>query len=726
MKQIINKGLYKEGLKQTALVAVIYFCIVELIGAVVAFSNVSYAANQELNNGSVEKMLIDGIDFNPLYMLSFALFVPLMGLVAFHFLNARNKSDFYHSLPHKRKTIFVSYTLSIITWLVVILAITSLTSFCIYFLNARYFSIGFQSIFTYIFTIFSASILVLGAGLLAVSITGTIFTNIITASLVLFLPRTIMTLFVMTVQRNAPVLSNGGLGLISDSGYNLVFGFAASILGISSGDIFTEVNYGIYSLILGVIYIIIGGILFSLRKSETAGSPALSKKVHAIIRISLSFFVSVIATTVLFNNTESTVTIIALYLISLVVYFSYEIITKKTFKTIPKTVPALGILAALNVVFALAVVGVSSTLLNVNWEVDRIDSISISYQEDMYQSPSYEDYLMDDTTIKNPEVLNLVSELLTQNQEAAKIEENNFYIYNSFNHIIVRMKNGKTYHRSLYLSDEDYLRFQQAILKSEVKESVFSEIPEEVGSISINSMTQNFTEEDTNNIYNTFKEEVTGLSTDQWASYLITNGTLSSTLPYVKAMEMAEDTTQTITYSSQNLPSISLSGYYGVKKYQSIYTISPDLTPKTFSLICELGNTNSKEEFLSYWNAYQENGIQYLDYDQVPDSEGGLSVYGINFSGYNPDTNAIFDEYYNNSNALGSSFDQMEPILTALDKALQNNITTVDYSKPVVYVTIDAEKYVVRNNDIYITNSERLCYIVNLDPKDFPQSKYQG
>lgn len=726
MKHLFHKGLYKEGLKQNSIIALIYFCIAEISAIIIPLSYIISASQEDLYYEYFQKTLIDGSQTNPIFYFSFLLFIPLMILNTFSFLNARNKSDFFHSIPHKRKTIFFSYILSIITWLVIILILSTLTSLCLYFFNGKYFSISFSSILVYLFNIFASCILTLGAGAIAISITGTIFTNIVTAGLILFLPRSILMIFFSAIQEKVPVLSDANLGFISNPNYNLFFGIFSGLIKGNSEDIYSVARYGLYSLAVGIVLIIIGCIFFTFRKSETAGSPALSRRIQAIIRIALSFIVSAVASLLLLQR-DDPLEIITFYVISIVVYFTYEIITRKSFKTFPRILPGLGVLAALNIAFVIGVSFISYQTLHTNWETDRIDSINISYAQNPSYTPSYADYLIDETKIKNQEVLQQVSSLLTKNQ-AAIIKDEKHFAYNDYyqilENIIIRMKNGKNYHRKIYLSKEESVKLQKALANSELKDSLLSSMPENPSSIHVKSDFFTYSKEDVDKIYNSFKEEVSAFTEQDWSTYILNNGdltTLSSSVSIINHQIYAQDKAETQYPSSDLFPiNLTLSGYYGVRKYNSVFNIN-SLTPKTLSLSFQLGNQLNLDKLTEAWDLYQKDGLQTIDSIWNETVEAGKIVSSLDISIVNPQTNYYFNQYYTIENASLIPLEAANLFSTVKEK-IESRSSEVNATKPTAYLRISVEDFVKNEEDTYVTNYNILTFAVNIDEKDLPNS----
>lgn len=726
MKSIFNKKLFKEGLKQNFLTGIIFFIIFEFISIIVAVGQVSSSLSYEARTGHRYITTVsDFFSVNPLLIVSFILLIPIMTICAFSFLNSRNKSDFYHSIPHKRQTVFISFTLSILVWLIAIFFVTLLTSFTIFLIFSKYFTLVFSSFFINIFCVISACVLVLGAGLIAMTLTGTLFSNIVTAGLILFLPRIILTLFSTIVSSLAPTLAENSLAFL-DPKHNVVFGFIASMFNMgSSVNSLNNIWSGVYTLILGFIFIAIAGFLFVHRKSEAAGSPAASKKVQAVIRISLSFLVSSVASCILVslsNSSDSISSVIYLYIASLLVYFIYEAITAKSFKNLHKVIPGVGILVGLNIIFVSAVLLTSNSIMNVNWKSDEIESISISYTEDPYNDPTYEDLKLSKTKINDADVIKQTAEILLENQSIFKDTSTYRYNYRELGHVIIRTKNGKTYHRKLYMSEKEFESYQQTVLKSDLKEKVFSDMPKNPTEVSIYSDTHrslgNLSPEQSKELYDFFKAEVDDLPVEAWANLLISKNALSSTFPNASNYALTydvydysghDDYINPIDLNNQNAIVFDVTGYIGTKMYNSRYIVT-DITPQTLTEIYEQINKNSLENEKDTWNNFVKNGIPknspYEEYVQFAISDAEISAY-------HPSKNLSRTDYlYSYEDLENKNYDK---IFAEIDKVVKEEDYKVDVKKPYVIISVSGEEYFQNNGEVFSGSIQSFSFCVNID-----------
>ena len=117
------------------------------------------------------------------------------------------------------------------------------------------------------------------------------------SGLIVFLPRFIILLIASTVTDSVATATMECPVWILDNSYNMltaqVFG-AFEPLYITSSSVsqmLLSIASNIYTLVLAVIYIVLGCVLFTKRKSETAGKPALGWKLQFAIRTAIGFVI---------------------------------------------------------------------------------------------------------------------------------------------------------------------------------------------------------------------------------------------------------------------------------------------------------------------------------------------------------------------------------------------------------------------------------------------------
>ncbi|HAC03289.1 MAG TPA: hypothetical protein DCE63_04945, partial [Eubacterium sp.] len=235
-------------------------------------------------------------------LIVIALITPVLCLYAWFFLNKRSTSDFYHSLSYKRQNLFLSRFAAITAWQIIIMLSTYVTGFICYHIFSKYFIVDYSTTFHVYAAEFLCALLCSAAIALACSVTGNIFSNICLSGIIIFLPRFILILVNSTVSNIYAAASSTHFMPLLDNSYNMLTGQFLSIfepVNFSSDNLSNMLLSGVsntYTLILAIIYAVIACALFTIRKSETAGKPALSWKLQFAIRCVIGFTISVFGT----------------------------------------------------------------------------------------------------------------------------------------------------------------------------------------------------------------------------------------------------------------------------------------------------------------------------------------------------------------------------------------------------------------------------------------------
>ncbi len=290
------------------------------------------------------------MDMNMYIMLVMYIFAPLMVMLLFGFMNKRRASDFYHSLPYSRACIYISFLSAVIVWCIIIIAAGSLVT-AVISLASDSLQLDYKSMLLSIIGAISGCVLTMAATVLAMTLTGTYLTNVITAILILFVPRGIMFACNRMFSAATPfvVLSEN---VLAGNESNIPFSLIVCILGyygIDEMKMFSSPLPSLYSAVLGLIYIFIGAACFVRRKSENATQATINRGLQAVLRMIPAIVISLVAVSVLFETHTSggqlgdsrKFVVVMSYVAAVVVYFLYEIITTRRIRKIYRTIPGL-------------------------------------------------------------------------------------------------------------------------------------------------------------------------------------------------------------------------------------------------------------------------------------------------------------------------------------------------------------------------------------------------
>lgn len=411
-------------------------------------------------------------------LLVVLLAAPLMTLMLFHFLDNRAASDLYHALPHKRITLYLSYAGAVLLWVVLLLVLGTLTSVITCGFTHKYITLLTDSLLPFAASLFCMSFLLVAGMLVSMSVTGTVFTNVLFAGILLFLPRLCVLGLQSSMANALPFLSDSaGTGFFRNannllfSGVNVAFSMSESD-GTSVETVFSPSWQAyLYTFLLGLLYFVIAAFLFRRRRSEAAGQSAPSRLLQHIYRIVVTMVICIFIVCAMFSEmTNGTLrdewfVFLVLYLVAALVYFAYELITTKKWRNLLTALPGLGIVALLNVGILLGMHAVEKHIVAQRPAMQEIESVSFCSTDgtDYISGSSYLNYrdyinlMSRDIAITDPTAVTLVSYYLDENLKTWEEGGNDAYQskyytegdYSSY-HVIVRTKD-QTLRRLIYV-----------------------------------------------------------------------------------------------------------------------------------------------------------------------------------------------------------------------------------------------------------------------------------
>ena len=380
----------------------------------------------------------------------------VLTFLAFDFLNSRSHSDFYHSLPNTRQSIFLSRMAAVMAMTVggiLCSCVVSLFGRLVWSLPINMGSYGYIILFS-----IAASTVMAGGVSLAKAITGTKLSNIVAVLLILYFPRLVLFILASFIESVAPVLVTSSMGFWFSFRYNLAF---APIGFIEMGD--KIMSYGpsiIYSLALGLAYAAFGLWAFVCRRSETADKAAPNKKLHRAYALALATPLSLVITNTIvdWNNWYFGVfsMIISLAVLNFIIYMVYEMVTIKNFKRAFSALPALLILGVVCIGLSIGAKSIARAAMNNVPEREDIKGVYIStdttFLGNLYSiTPTYNEILQDKAFITNDEFLDLTHKILKRDIKSIKDGA-----YTGYPQIVVKfvLKNGKTVTRQIDVTAE--------------------------------------------------------------------------------------------------------------------------------------------------------------------------------------------------------------------------------------------------------------------------------
>ncbi len=535
INDFFNLGIYKESFRQLALVATVCFIIINLISVLVPLGNyisIESAANSNNYQGysvtnystayivTAPTTVYSAIKYcHQLYIIPLVI-APLLTLITFNFLTKRTCSDYFHAFPQKRSCIFLSKIAAILSWLLILIVGTSaITSFA-YFCFSKYFMFTHIILWQMSVSIFISSALVVAGVAISCSLTGTIFTNIITSLIILFFPRLLLFLVESCLTLSSDLFVAGKVSPLLNATSNLliacIFKNEVSILNIFPT---------LYTIILTVIYLFIATWLFTKRSSEVAGTSAINRTLQCIFRLCVGLPLSLL---VIYNiieaitigrldtlNAEVIFYMIAAEIVCIIGMLIFELISTRKFRCVLKSLPSILLFFGAQILiftFSLTFYFVEENYTPKEEDIDYIVPYDVTLMDDYYiKQLSY-------CKIDNTEINEIISESLKNTVADIKKhreEHVNGYSINHFHdktRVIVGINSGlTTKYRYVYMTSTDYEKFMTLLMESEEFLKVYSSLPK-YNKLMSKTYIQGLSENQSLKLYNILVEELKDLS----------------------------------------------------------------------------------------------------------------------------------------------------------------------------------------------------------------------
>lgn len=647
--------LMLEGIKQTKVVGICFAIISVLVSCGYPLLRLISYASMDYDTLKAQPYFTIDIDtFSmPIFLMQYIMPIVMIFLL-FNFMNIRKASDFYHSIPLSKTCVYLTYTVTALIWSIVTVVVSTLLSFTIYALSLKTV-INIEFIWPTIISSIILAMLIASIALLAKGLSGTIFTNIIITLIIMFLPRVIILLYTTAINTSVKITDVSFMSL-TDIYNNIIFApfiYNNSFL-IEKTTPILNASTQWYSLILAIIYFVIGFFIHKFRKSESAGKSAAYKGVQPVVRILLG---SIPLLLISFNLACGLKVYTEFWLIgilvSLLAYFLYELITTKSAKKLLISIPFYLIAILANAIFIIACVSERNFILNDIPEPSEISSVSISYNNDylniVYMNDNYYKYKTENIKYDDKGLIDHLQSSLVETVE--KVKEDDFSKFYSENYIyydvIFHCSSGRDIKRRVYvninkLGGSENLSLDSYIHKNKEYENAIYSLPtdKELKSINIDTSNIDFSKDELNELWKIYKEEFNSASNED------------------KNMLSYRDNDIYNNYNIDNTTSIVTIGYVGMNSFSQHYLIDAKITPKTYSKY--LDKTMSK--------LIQDNIV-----DTVKKNESSAEYFRLDFSDLKNKDNYFTLEYYNDN--VGDEDLMMNPSVDGTLKRYNVNYT---------------------------------------------------
>ena len=415
---------------------------------------------------------IDAMEFAPCGYLMIV-FAPLLVYNMFSYLNERSASDFYHSLPKKRACVFVSFSFSILTWILTILGTTALVNLVLWLSITR---CTFEPAAVWM-EFFGFTILALAmAGFMALSmtLTGTAVANFLVFPLLALFIRVCGLLVLYG-------LENINYMFVREQSWLRIFDFHTFLpYSILKKPLDQQKDIFLYWFIVAIILFVFSAVSYCCRKSESAAKSAPNRIVQAVFRFGWTFPFFGFGAYMLVEEQEYGMGALCIC-IGILIWTVFELLMTKNFKNLMRTLPQF----IVSMVLAFAVVGslyISESIFYARTP-ERDEIVSAKLQS-VYGD--WECALLNTTEVADPDTLDQVYEALEKTKTYSKMtsEDRTKLNYTYHHTITLTLRSGRKvgYNfltdrdlREAFHSSDEYLAAKLSALNFEVEQPGISE-----------------------------------------------------------------------------------------------------------------------------------------------------------------------------------------------------------------------------------------------------------
>lgn len=688
-KRIFSVKLFWQSFLQLKVIGLVssaimvFFAAFPIIMSAISINRAVERAGEQALSDYVS--VVNPVGQAGILVLTFLILTPVLALYAWNFLNKRSTSDFYHSLSYRRENLYLTRLAAVVAWQLIMFVLMFLATVICYTIYNEFFVVDYGTMFKVYASEFLCNLLCAAAISFACSLTGNIFSNICLTGLILFFPRFILMLVQQFLSSMVFLASSQHLLPFLDNDYNLLVGQVFSMFTNTSITKILLSNAGmIYTLVLSVIYIVIGCLLFMIRKSETAGKPTLNWKLQFAIRCIIGFTISVVGVLVYIqikkdgseNSEPGIFYVIMTFIIAAVVVVVYELISSKKIHRVIKAVPSIIVSYAAAILFGIAVSAGADRMLAYSPSADNVQYIKLSSSDRIYGgSNDYFSGVIENIKIDDKDIIELITDSLKDNIKTINENEDDYWsILNSSNNVLyeVYIKDGPLgRYRNVYVSSSDIQKLAEKLTKLENFCDEYRRLPEFDNAVI--RWNEDITDEKSREIYDTLLREISEISFADWYSNVNSSSgivmmdiefsrdgvvynsyvPLTNKLPdtinkYLNAVNETTVENNKEGFDSMKSYISDMSSYNGDKEFY--LNITDPQTGETYSLwqnevededlisalLSEFDSPESDREFdfdrpivcVSYYD-YTSNNYDYVNYYVQPDGYDTMKDYNV-------------------------------------------------------------------------------------------------
>lgn len=696
-KRFFSKNLYMEGLRQLKVIGVLG-TVINLIIAVVIPVGTCLSAKADyrsyINSNIADqftKYAINIVGYHIYYLLFFIVFAPLMVIILFRFLNHREDCDFYHSLPHTRQCLFLSFFAAVATWLTVQIFLVTTVSTILYQMFSNYLVLESFHLFCFAINILVTSLLVASALLLACTLSGNTLTGLIVFLILFFTPRIFISIYQALMTNQLDYLSNS-INSIFSIKHNLFYTILQSLNfnSLTCAKV-TSINFSTVSTLLMALFLFTMAYIFFLkRKSETAENSMNNKTLQTIFRMIFTMLLCMIPISILFDyyaernvifyqyrydNTAMMVFYIIISYIAVIIgMFLYELLTTKNIRNALHALKSIPLMIGLNALIFLLLICSFGHYRNLRLDEEKIDSITIVSLSHTSNYNSYFEAMIAKYEFTEKELISLLCTAFNDYADMYNdyMDGKRESLYNTDFSLSVEFhgKSNYTFHLKLDARTTD--QFYKLLYSNQEFYNIYMQLPELTKKDNIyfsNSRETSINEAFTKELYKCLKEELAEgkIHPKQWIQTIDTYG----------------------------IGHITVSKYIDSVYYELKVPINL-IVPKTYQKLLDYyAETHSKdlEKFLDSLQDFEKT-FANSSYDESDDN------LNLDITGYDS-INEISHFIYFSTVKENSYLKKSIALLKEHSKSVSNMIPEEDI---LIYVRTEEQNYTLNyiNSDSYI------------------------
>ena len=524
---VFSRGIYVRTLERLRVLAVIFAVIIIVPNILFAVFRIiesreyygRYDPMEPVYDGATDRYSTHELDpqtFIPL-CASLILLAPIAVWFAFSFLNKRHESDFYHSIPHKRSSVYISTMAAVLTLCIGVILLSALIN-SVLAIFAPHFVLSAGTIWQTIFTYASVTVQFIGIMIVAMTLTGSSVMGAFLAIVIAIGIPVINTLSYEYLMEICPIIPEQNtvfqyLWLEKCLPYQIIINLTSAGTPWQWNVHFSSIAPQLISLLSGLVMIALGGLVFCLRPSQTAGQTAIGKRTRHAICIGITVPFMLILAWAIINMQGDAFEIIILMLVSLMVFFLAELITSRSLRDGARAMALVVIPIAVAAAIAGALEITGSVVNATAPSCDELQYVRINKHSALVDNEFFVGFSDLDVDVeRSPEI----GEIIAQAMESSAHRKNpsNYMSAGQWaSGVKLTLKSGRAVWRDIFFTDKQTKALGELLVASDDYYEAITGIPDRSETRQISIGGKRYTTLDA--VYDVFIKEYDSLSREE-------------------------------------------------------------------------------------------------------------------------------------------------------------------------------------------------------------------